>query len=179
MVRDVILRDPSDWNVDYVPSPTSVDHLSLLHAHVRDANLAFEAKSHTYTWCSRKTYGSVTGLIHRFVEPFDEDAVLCAMRRSRNWPRCNYLRAFMPLEVLQEFQEMGAHASLLHALATYPLDEEYVLREVHDFVSSYPQFLTRIAAKISLSDSEIKTKWKQQRQEGATRGSWIRSSSAC
>ena len=179
VVRDVILRDPSDWNVDYVPSPTSVDHLSLLHAHVRDANLAFEAKSHTYTWCGRKTYGSVTGLIHRFVEPFDEDAVLCAMRRSRNWPRCNYLRAFMPLEVLQEFQEMGAHASLLHALATYPLDEEYVLREVHDFVSSYPQFLTRIAAKISLSDSEIKTKWKQQRQEGATRGSWMHSKFEC
>ena len=165
--------------VDHVPSPTSVDHLLLIQSHVRVAHLAFEASTHTYTWCDRKTFGSVTGLIHRFVESFDEDAVLCAMRCSRNWPRCNYLRAFVPLKLLQELRDMGAHTSLLQALATYPLDEKYVTREVRDFVCSHPQFLTRVAAMLWLSESASKTKWMQQRQEGAARGSWMHSKFEC
>ena len=56
---------------------------------------SFEAVGRVSARAVRWGEGSVTGLIHRYVEPFDRDGVIRTMMGSRRWPRPGYLVALM------------------------------------------------------------------------------------
>ena len=54
-----------------------------------------EVATAVYVGAARWGGGSVTGLIHRYVEPFDRDGVIRTMMGSRRWPRPGYLVALL------------------------------------------------------------------------------------
>ncbi|CAE8658603.1 unnamed protein product [Polarella glacialis] len=71
--------------------------LKNMHLHIRDNALTFEPVAHKYFINGVPTIGSVTGLLHDFVNEFNADTAIQMMRRSRNWPRAEYLQDGLPM----------------------------------------------------------------------------------
>ncbi|CAE8607642.1 unnamed protein product [Polarella glacialis] len=71
--------------------------LKNMHLHIRDNALTFEPVAHKYFINGVPTMGSVTGLLHDFVNEFNADTAIQMMRRSRNWPRAEYLQDGLPM----------------------------------------------------------------------------------
>ncbi|CAE8656395.1 unnamed protein product [Polarella glacialis] len=71
--------------------------LKNMHLHIRDNALTFEPVAHKYSINGVPTMGSVTGLLHDFVNEFNADTAFQMMRRSRNWPRAEYLQDGLPM----------------------------------------------------------------------------------
>ena len=64
--------------------------LGRLHPHPRDSMVVFKSEGHKYYINGEPAICSVTGLIHRFAQPFDADKVIARMRsgsRSRKGKR--------------------------------------------------------------------------------------------
>jgi hypothetical protein len=77
-----IPTSPSDFSsLDPLPQ---MEFLAVLNSHPRDACIQFYADSHTYLLNGRKSNGSVTGLIHQFVHPFNEDDIIPKMMSGRH-----------------------------------------------------------------------------------------------
>jgi hypothetical protein len=83
---------PVNW-YDYHIAAEPALLLQHLFPNPRDQRLRFHSESHTYYIDGVQTQGSVTGLVHRFCNSFDAEAVIAGMMRSKRWPRPGYLRA--------------------------------------------------------------------------------------
>lgn len=61
------------------------------NSHIRDKNIEFEEKSHTYSINGNSnSVISVTEFIHSFFPKFDADLIIAKMMNSRNWPNSKY-----------------------------------------------------------------------------------------
>ena len=83
-VPGTLLTTPSDFVNVRIDVP-EVTLLKELHPHCRDKNLKFVSDTHTYFIDGIQTLGSVTGLVHRFADEFDADAVIDRMMCGQNW----------------------------------------------------------------------------------------------
>jgi hypothetical protein len=85
--------------------------LAVKNAHPRDARIAFEEETHTYTIDGVKEgWTSCTGFIHGFFEHFDPDAVIAKMMASRKWPQSKYY-GMAPEDIKKQWSDSGAEAS--------------------------------------------------------------------
>ena len=169
--RCILPVPPSQWH-EVIDFPITIDHLKILHGHERDRRLTFEAKSHTYFWDGVATDGSVTGLIHRFVTPFDSDTVIAAMRRSTHWPRPGYIKPYIHEETLCEFKSRPWAADLVELLCKTRKSEETICDMVADLLQKHPEEV-ELLLSVAMSDAVIKKKWADNSLEAAQRGTWM------
>jgi ATP-dependent exoDNAse (exonuclease V) beta subunit len=89
----------------------------LAPAHPRDAALAFDAASHTYT-VGGATFTSVTTYLKPLFPPFDADRVIEKMVQSKKWPQSPYFGQ-TPAEIKEKWrlagEEAAAQGTKLHA----------------------------------------------------------------
>jgi hypothetical protein len=65
--------------------------LALTHRHPRDNEIHFYEPTHVYTVQGvSKGYTSVSTILHSFFAPFDADAVITNMMKSRKWPESKW-----------------------------------------------------------------------------------------
>ncbi|CAJ1351459.1 unnamed protein product, partial [Effrenium voratum] len=84
-------HQPEDFYNLTLPN-AQFDLLRLQNTHTRDGRLRFESESHTYYINGVKTLGSVTGLVHKFEEPFVSDEAIRKMMAGPRWPREPYIK---------------------------------------------------------------------------------------
>lgn len=70
----------------------TLKNLSVCYRHERDENIQFEEASHRYTIKTDpdSKYTSVTTWVHELFAPFDADAIIDRMMKSKKWPQSPY-----------------------------------------------------------------------------------------
>jgi hypothetical protein len=143
------------------------------NSHKRDDEIRFVESTHTYFINGVQTLGSVTGLIHHFVQEFDQDAVIKKMLSGENWPRVGYLRDTVPDDVLQRLSELPFSSRLICALTQKPRDETVVCNEALQLIRTLPNTLKPGVSEIALSATEIKEKWRLNGLDASKRGTYM------
>ena len=142
----------------------------------RDSRITFEAESHTYTVDGLQTLGSVTGLVHCFSMPFDEDEVIAKMRGGRNWPRPGYLRHPAPsavLGMLCAHKTKDARDLLCMLRDDVVVDEMHLFDAVKAFSACHPEVGHKIMQALTMDEVDIKRKWAYNREDASCRGTWM------
>ena len=153
---------PADYDAATV---LDVDVLRFLHPHLRDLGVRFEAANHEYFVGGAKMKHSVTGLIHKFSQPFNADAVIGFMMRGRNWPRPGYLQRVIPFDAVAKLHLLCPE--LLPLLAGSPRDDPRIcdrLRALRVFG------LEDEISRLVLSPEQIQVKWAADAKEAAHYG---------
>ena len=182
--RFVIPSFPDGWHRGVAP-PTPVDFgerfelpehrtglLAVLHGHHRDSRITFSPGPHVYRVDGVPTLGSVTGLVHAFAHPFEEQDVILKMQRGRNWPREGYVRTCVAQPIMDALQTVPLGRHLANVLMDQPRDESKVVLAAHRVLMQHPELKTQID-EICFSADEIKAMWLRNRTEGANRGTWM------
>ena len=162
--RCLLPAPPQQWH-EAKSVPPVVDHLKVLHPHERDGRLVFQADHHLYFWDGIQTKGSVTGLIHRFSAKFDPDIVLLSMRRSKNWPRPQYLKPYIPAATMAYLEGCPETAELAGMLCARPRPDAEICEAARQ-VPCLPDL-------VSMSDATIKMLWERNSREASARGTWM------
>ena len=85
--------------------------LAFLHAHVRDKEVRFVEKTHTYyVKGSSKGNVSTTGFVHSFFPHFDPVATIASMKASPKWPQSKYFGQ-TDQEIIDGWDKSGKEAS--------------------------------------------------------------------
>ena len=117
-----------------------------------------------------ETCGSVTGLLHDFVPPFDADLIIQRMQASRRWPRPNYI-SYQNLLALRELHRRGKEYVMLSQAMEAPTpDENEICRLVSSAVARDPQASLELLSLVCLSPAAIKEKWNKHKNEAAELG---------
>ena len=85
-------------------------YLEEKYAHPFDKYIRFEEKEHEYFYEEKKVQFSVTQIVERFSEKFDQDVALVKMKKSARWPRPEYAtKSGQPWtdEQIKQFWELG------------------------------------------------------------------------
>ena len=91
---------PENFRVSTLGDLRPCDLLQRLHPHHRDSQVKFQSEGHLYFLNDEPAICSVTGLIHKFANPFDADLIIGKMRAGNRWPRPEYLREPMPTSTM-------------------------------------------------------------------------------
>ena len=167
----VMPEEPTDFRKT-LPKHPGGDHLSVTNGHQRDKNLRFEAATHSYFIKGQPSSGSVTSLIHEFVEEFNPDSVIDKMVSGNNWPRPGYLRNVIPVKALETFKRVPAASLFLRQFHQTDRDERHLCELMTTLRAEYP-CLTSALDEVTLSREEIYQKWDNNRVESANRGTWM------
>jgi len=85
--------------------------LAFLNAHVRDKEVRFVEKTHTYyVKGSSKGNVSTTGFVHAFFPHFDPVATIASMKASPKWPESKYF-GMTDQEIIDGWDKSGKEAS--------------------------------------------------------------------
>ena len=163
--------EPHNWISFDVELP-EITWLSTLNAHVRDRRLQFFPTTHTYYVDGEPTLGSVTGLIHTFTEAFDENAVIERMMAGGHWPREGYLRLPVCGRVLAKLEGMPEAGALVKLLKD-PIPDETAIASAARAVACHGPISVLAIMDLSLTPSEIKRKWEENRTTAANQGYFI------
>jgi hypothetical protein len=150
---------PTGYTADTFELPQhQVRVTSLLNPHPHDSRIRFDEAPHLYyvdgVVCSR----SCTALCHQFCNEFNSTDAIARMRRSRNWPRLEYTRS-----------DPAAWAGLPF---WGPLEERVEqLRDARG--STAPGKYAQWVDAVAMSDDEIETAWRLNKEEACARGTWF------
>lgn len=88
-------------------------HLSLINAHPRDANIRFQEEGHKYTILTDldSKYTSCTTWNHSHFAKFDADAVISSMMRGKNWNSSNKYWGLTADQIKQQWATSGNAAA--------------------------------------------------------------------
>lgn len=108
--------------------------LQRISGHPRDVRIDFLPGPHVYKVDGEPTLGSVTGLVHHFVEEFNADVVIAKMMGGHSWPREGYLRPdgapMTPLEIKDKWEqnrlEAANRGTWMHFLFELYLNRVYI-----------------------------------------------------
>ena len=162
---------PSSF-VEYDVEAPQVSLLKTLYPHQGDAHLTFDSVTHTYFIDGTPSMGSVTGLLHRFIHPFEPDTIIDGMMNSGRWPRPGYLKSVLPEGVASSLTQYADAETLLRALQAPVMDDAYVCELAHALISCNPE-VEDIVRGIALTAEEIKAKWKAGGSSAANQGTWM------
>ena len=161
---------PTDFGSSF-EAPEHKDRLlQVLHPHPLDQRIVFYPGPHEYRVDGLKTTGSVTGLVHSFVEEFDGDGAIAKMAVSRNWPRPGYLRRPPPPEAVAALEELDP---ALGAALREPEMDEHLVSGLAQELKQRQRSALPLLAKLALSPDEIRQKWKANAEDASNRGTWM------
>lgn len=149
--------------------------LARLHPHPRDARIVFDEGPHVYYVDGKACPVSVTGLVHRYFEPFDADAIIPKMMRSPKWPSSPYY-GMTAEQIKRQWADAGKEAAergtrmhrSIEAFYNGESTEEY--RADPEFVT----FLTRFHADHppdAVPGEPYRTEWEVFDEEHGVAGS--------
>ena len=168
------MRMPAPTPTDFGSSFEAPEHkdrlLQVLHPHPLDQRIVFYPGPHEYRVDGLKTTGSVTGLVHSFVEEFDGDGAIAKMAVSRNWPRPGYLRRPPPPEAVAALEELDP---ALGAALREPEMDEHLVSGLAQELKQRQRSALPLLAKLALSPDEIRQKWKANAEDASNRGTWM------
>lgn len=155
-----------------------LDHFQILHAHARDDALTFHPETHSYYINGTKTHGSVTSLIHRFVHPFESDAIIDKMICSENWPRPDYLKSYIHPQDFADLSMCPEAAELVSLLGVRGSSSHEICRLAQSLKRRHPALKSLVNA-IAMSPSQIVKKWTLQKEEAALLGTRMHACLEC
>lgn len=169
--QTIMPTTPTDFEIPLPRLPT-IRFLEVLNAHPRDSRLRFFAEDHKYTWDGRPTLGSVTGLIHHFCHPFNEDQVIERMREGRNWPRVGYMAIPTTNDVIEGIRGSPFAAHLINLLLADEPNEHAIAAEAQRLRHLDPRIRSPLIA-LGKTKQAIKHDWEINRNRAANAGTWM------
>lgn len=180
--RKLVYRDspprfpsrPAELPID-PPENILADGLQNVNSHPRDEHLIFTASDHAYFWRGKRVARSATQLVHEFTNEFSENQVISSMQRSTNWPRPGYLKSALSERQKAGLAQLKGTGQLLRAFQQEERDELQICRLAHRLRATAPEddAIAELVAGLGLSESEIREKWAQAREDGAKEGTWM------
>ncbi|CAE7260360.1 unnamed protein product [Symbiodinium sp. CCMP2592] len=170
-----LLHEQADFTFPMSPADydtalaVNVDVLRFLHPHLRDLGVRFEAANHEYFVGGAKMKHSVTGLIHKFCEPFNAEAVIGFMMKGQNWPRPGYLQRVIPFDAVTKLHLLSPE--LLPLLAGSPRDDPRICDVLRALSGVFG--LEDEISRLVLSPEQIKIKWAADAKEAACYGTYM------
>ena len=108
---------------------------TLAPPHERDALIEFDEPTHVYRIQGQSDLVSVTTFVGKLFPPFDADAVIEKMVKSKNWPKSKYF-GMSPEEIKATWQGSADLGTRLHA----DIERTYKGEEVVNDTPEYAQF---------------------------------------
>ena len=155
------------------------DRLQDVHAHERDRHLSFDPATHSYSWKGRRVRESVTQLLHRFTEDFDEDQTIQKMSAGQRWPRPGYVKGTISTNLAQQIAQLPAGAQILALLQPEQRREEELCQLLRAALQRATPTQAAVLRDIAESPDEIKSKWSRARCEAARQGTWMHAQFEC
>jgi hypothetical protein len=101
-----------------------MDYLSKMNPHLRDEGISLDEPTHIYDICGDFTYTSVTTWNHSHFEPFNDNAIIAIMMRSKNWEKSKYFR-MSPDEIKDGWNRTKNEASGAGTKMHYDIERFY------------------------------------------------------
>jgi hypothetical protein len=162
---------PTNFLVECMPH-VDADVLKHLHSHNRDAMLTFIASSHTYYINGEPSLGSVTGLVHKFADEFNADAVIMAMQNGRRWPRIGYLQHPPSILIIEALSKHLDASILIRMLSQEVFDQESIVKEMVRVCQVVPH-LHELVRSLAMTSDQIKKMWHDNGVDAANRGTFM------
>jgi hypothetical protein len=157
---------------DVLPHLPDVLFLSILDGHPRDARLLFYADTHTYLIDGRRSNGSVTGLIHEYAHPFEEDTIIHKMISGSKWPRVGYLAHSRFNAIVDRLLDLAETPHLVALLQADVVCEEDLCAAVRSEWAISMQ-CQMVLDMLAMTPPEIKAAWETNRVQASNAGTWM------
>lgn len=170
-----VMPDPPEDFKGYLPNRLGPFLLQELHPRSRDSRLSFVEAEHQYFIDGLPSLGSVTGLVHRFAEPFVPEVVIDKMVTGSCWPRAQYLKedvadAISRVDSLFEVPELK---TLVHEITEAKLPSAMVCDRIKELGCRMPAIRELLYSTVAMDSRAIMQKWEDCRDEASGRGTYM------
>jgi hypothetical protein len=147
--------------------------LAQINPAVQDASLSFESEAHVYTFRGKRIGLSVTGLIHKYSEPFDAAVALMKMKSGRKWPRAEYMKSQFDVKDLLPLLPATNELDELQHLLQQPNVNMDAVCDIIARSKDDIEYLDDVISHMMMSDDEILQQWEKKRDTASNAGTWM------